>query len=86
MKLKVKDIDSERMVIYVRAAKGKKDRQVMLSKKSLEQLKEYYKVYKPANIYLKDSLAQRIPKGVYRKPSRKRRYRRVIINRVASIV
>ena len=47
VKLKVKDIDSERMVISLRAAKGKKDRQVMLSKKLLEQLREYYKVYKP---------------------------------------
>ena len=47
VKLKVKDIDSERMVIHVRAAKGKKDRQVMLSKKLLAQLREYYKVYKP---------------------------------------
>ena len=45
--LKIKDIDSERMVIYVRGAKGKKDRQVVLSIKLLEQLRKYYTIYKP---------------------------------------
>lgn len=47
VKLRVKDIDPERMVIHIRGAKGKKDRQVMLSKKLLEQLRVYYKMYKP---------------------------------------
>lgn len=47
VKLKVKDIDSARMVIYIRGAKGKKDRQVNLSERLLKQLKEYYKIYRP---------------------------------------
>jgi len=47
VQLRIKDIDPERMVINIRAAKGKKDRQVMLSKKLLEQLRAYYKLYKP---------------------------------------
>ncbi len=47
--LKIKDIDSDRMLIYIRQAKGKKDRQVSLSVKLLEQLRKYYKEYKPAN-------------------------------------
>ena len=45
--LRIKDIDSERMVIYVRGAKGKKDRQVSLSTVLLEQLRRYFKLYKP---------------------------------------
>ncbi len=49
--LALNDIDSERMVIYIRQSKGKKDRQVMLSEKLLIQLREYYKLYKP-KIYL----------------------------------
>ncbi len=49
--LKVKDINSKRMVIHVEQAKGKKDRQVMLSEKLLEQLRKYFLEYKP-KVYL----------------------------------
>ena len=45
--LKVADIDSARMTIHIRCAKGKKDRMVPLSKKLLEVLREYAKEYRP---------------------------------------
>jgi integrase/recombinase XerD len=45
--LKITDIDSKRMMIHLKAAKGKKDRMVPLSKKLLETLREYYAEYKP---------------------------------------
>lgn len=45
--LKIVDIDSKRMVIYIRDAKGGRDRQVALHEKLLTQLREYYKQYRP---------------------------------------
>jgi integrase/recombinase XerD len=45
--LKIKDINSARMVIDVIRAKGKKDRQAILSEKLLQQLRKYFKLYKP---------------------------------------
>lgn len=45
--LKLKDIDSKRDVIRIRESKGAKDREVPLSQKALEQLRLYYKEYKP---------------------------------------
>lgn len=47
VQLKLFDIDSKRMMIHLRGAKGKKDRMVPLSSKLLEALRLYYKVYKP---------------------------------------
>lgn len=45
--MKIADIDSQRMLIHVKNAKGKKDRYTLLSIKVLGLLKEYYAIYKP---------------------------------------
>ena len=45
--LELKDIDSKRMLIHVRDAKGNKDRYVQLSKSILPELRQYYIAYKP---------------------------------------
>ncbi|MFM2048129.1 MAG: hypothetical protein RI955_677 [Bacteroidota bacterium] len=49
--LKIADIDSSRMTLHLQAAKGKKDRIVTLGKVALENLRLYYKKYKP-KVYL----------------------------------
>ncbi len=40
--LKVSDVDSKRMVIHIRGGKGRKDRDVMLSPKLLQELREHW--------------------------------------------
>ena len=45
--LKIADIDSARMLITIRQAKGKKDRIVPLSTKVLETLRTYFKAFNP---------------------------------------
>ena len=45
--LKIEDIDSKRMIIHIKNAKGRKDRIVPLSQKVLDLLRTYYKQYTP---------------------------------------
>ena len=40
--LKVSDIDSQRMVLHIQGGKGRKDRDVMLSPKLLQELREHW--------------------------------------------
>jgi site-specific recombinase XerD len=44
---KIEDIDSKRMIIHIKNAKGKKDRIVPLSKNVLHLLREYFKQHRP---------------------------------------
>ena len=45
-RLKVSDIDSERMTVRVEQGKGKKDRYTILSERLLEELRTYWKVHR----------------------------------------
>jgi len=47
--LKIEDIDSKRMIIHIKNAKGRKDRIVPLSLTVLTLLREYFKEYKPSD-------------------------------------
>lgn len=45
--LRIDDVDSKRHLIRIRDAKGSKDRYVMLSPRLLEELRDYYRRYRP---------------------------------------
>lgn len=47
IKMKIHDIDSKRMLVKIRGAKGKKDRYAQLSERTLDLLRKYYVIYKP---------------------------------------
>jgi site-specific recombinase XerD len=46
-RLKVEDVDSERMIIHIRQGKGNRDRDVPLTPKLLKTLREYWRWMKP---------------------------------------
>jgi len=47
IRLKVSDIDSKKMQIHIRQAKGQKDRFTILSERNLHCLRDYYRSYRP---------------------------------------
>jgi integrase/recombinase XerD len=48
-RLEIKDIDSQRMLNHVRQGKGRKDRYTLLTESLLDQLRLYYRKYKPTS-------------------------------------
>ena len=57
--LKVSDIDSQRMVLHIRQGKGARDRDVPLSAKLLQALREYWRWRKPRNFLFPSSTGHR---------------------------
>lgn len=55
LNLLVTDIDSKRMMVHIKNAKGNKDRYSILSPSILKDLKEYYKAYRPSNYLFEGS-------------------------------
>ena len=54
LNLKITDIDSSRMLIHIKDAKGNKDRYTLLAKTLLSDLRTYFKQWKP-DLYLFES-------------------------------
>ena len=59
LKLKISDIDSDRMLIHVVGAKGNKDRYTILSQSILEDLRRYYKEYRPKEYLIESPNGQK---------------------------
>jgi len=65
--LKICDIDSEKMRLYISSAKGNKDRYVILSDKIPKLLKDYYKKFKPVNWLFEDKNGKQCSKRTMQK-------------------
>jgi len=59
VRLRVEDIDSERMIVHIRQGKGGKDRDVPLCPKLLETLREYWRWKKPKTWLFPRGIAKR---------------------------
>ena len=57
-RLELKDIDEDRRVLFIRKAKGKKDRVVSLSPVMIVMLREYKVKYKPATYLFEGQFAE----------------------------
>ncbi|MBU2906416.1 site-specific integrase [Arenibacter algicola] len=65
--LKINDIDSSRMVVHIRSAKGKKDRMVPLPVTLLPKLRKYYKEYNPKEYLLEGRYGGQYSRGSIQK-------------------
>ncbi len=63
VRLKQEDIDTQRKVIHVRRAKGRKDRYTLLSEKVIHLLKDYLERYKPKS-WLFEGQNRRLPLSI----------------------
>lgn len=59
LNLKLTDIDSKRMIIYIRNAKNNKDRYSLLSIKALKDLRIYYKQWQPKEYLFESPTGQK---------------------------
>ncbi|MDO5615544.1 MAG: tyrosine-type recombinase/integrase [Cruoricaptor ignavus] len=68
--LKIEDIDSQNMRVFISRAKGKKDRYVNLPESTLAELRVYYKTYRPKDFLFEgkysDSLSIRSAQAVFK--------------------
>lgn len=82
VRLKPENIDGARMVIHVQKAKGQKDRYTLLGSATLDELREYWKVFHPGKWlfpgkreggYLSEESAQKIFKAAAERAGIKKR-------------
>lgn len=80
--LKVEDIDSKTMKVFINRAKGKKDRLVNLPESILEELRIYYKEYRPKEYLFEgqygDALSTRAAQSVFRTAMKKAGIRKTV--------
>jgi site-specific recombinase XerD len=67
--MRIDDVLASQMRLLVKAGKGKKDRYVILSEKTLAQLRKYMEIYKPRYWLSRAFMESVTARGAYRKCS-----------------
>ena len=65
--LKMSDIDSKNMKVFISSRKGDKDRYVLLSEKLLKLLREYYKIEKPKQWLFENGYGEQFSRRTFQK-------------------
>ncbi len=83
VRLQIEDIDSQRMLIRIKQGKGRKDRYTILSELTLEQLRKYYKQYKPEKWLFpgpnaKEFISERTVQRVFEEACKKAKIKRQV--------
>lgn len=58
--LRIGDLDSERMLVHIKSAKGKKDRITILPESLLQSLREYYMAYRPKDFLFENKFGEQM--------------------------
>jgi site-specific recombinase XerD len=66
-RLRARDIDSQRMVVWVRNGKGAKDRCVPLPRRLLRLLREYWRAHRPVDFLFPSKASTPLTASVLRK-------------------
>jgi len=78
--IEIADIDSQRMRLHIRQSKGRKDRYLPLNDELIDELRCYYKIYRPKHYLFEGIGTQGVPYAKYSASSIRKVFYRALKN------